>query len=459
MTRSIVADLWRDGRLPPEALECLHLTGADPVLPSSFRVGSAAQSAIAAAGLAAAEIWHVRGGARQRVQVDMRHAAAEFRSERYLLIDGLPPDDFHDPITSVYRCGDGGWVRLHANFPHHRDGLLRLLGCRHEKAEVARALRTWRALDFEEAAGAAGLCATALRDFGAWDAHPQGQAVPLLPLVSIERIGDAPPEPLRPAQRPLSGVRVLDLTRVIAGPVCGRTLAAHGADVLVVTSPNLPAVLVADTGRGKLSAHLDLKQAEGRATLESLLCRADVFVQGYRPGGMRSLGFGPDQAARIRPGIIYASLSAYGAGGPWAGRRGFDSLVQTASGFNAAEAEAAGAGEPKPLPAQALDHASGYLLAFGVLTALLRRVNEGGSWQVRVSLARTGHWLRGLGRLPQGFDCPELERTELRDLLEETDSPFGRLAAIRHAARLADTPPLWLRPSVPLGTDRPRWPE
>ena len=289
-------------------------------------------------------------------------------------------------------------------------GLLRLLGCRHEKAEVARALRTWRALDFEEAAAAAGLCATALRDFEAWDAHPQGQAVPLLPLVSIERIGDAPPEPLRPAQRPLSGVRVLDLTRVIAGPVCGRTLAAHGADVLLVTSPNLPACWWPIRGGASCRPISTSSRRRGARRSRSLLRRADVFVQGYRPGGMRSLGFGPDQAARIRPGIIYASLSAYGAEGPWAGRRGFDSLVQTASGFNAAEAEAAGAGEPKPLPAQALDHASGYLLAFGVLTALLRRVNEGGSWQVRVSLARTGHWLRGLGRLPQGFDCPELER-------------------------------------------------
>jgi crotonobetainyl-CoA:carnitine CoA-transferase CaiB-like acyl-CoA transferase len=455
----ILASLWNAVGLPPEGLDSVRLTGADPVLRSSFRVGAAAQSAIAAAALAAGEIWHLRSGKRQQVGVDMRHAAVEFRSERYLSTDGMEQGEPADRIIGLYRCGDGGWVRVHTNFPHHRDGILRLLGCEYDRGAVQRALEGWNAHDLEGAAAERGLCATALRDFAEWDAHEQGRAVRTLPLVSIEKIGEAEPQALPPASRPLSGVRVLDLTRVIAGPVCGRTLAAHGADVLLVTSPNLPWVLVADTGRGKLSTHIDLKQPDGRATFGSLLREADVFVQGYRPGGVCALGFGPDEAARVRPGIVYVSLSAYGRAGPWAARRGFDSLVQTASGLNAAEAQAAGVATPKPLPAQALDHASGYLLAFGALAALHRRATEGGSWHVRVSLARTGHWLRSLGRVEGGFVCPDPKLDDVRDLLEETASGFGRLIAVRHAARMQETPPRWERPSVPLGTHPPRWPD
>ena len=227
------------------------------------------------------------------------------------------------------------------------------------------------------------------------------------------------------------------------------------------TSPHLPAVeqLVIDTGRGKLSTHVDLRDSAGRDTLASLLPSADVFVQGYRPGGLAELGFGPEDAAKIRPGIVYVSLSAYGHEGPWRGRRGFDSLVQTASGFNHAEAQAAGSDKPHPLPMQVLDHATGYFMAFGAMTALARRTREGGSWHVRVSLAQTGHWVRNLGRVENGLACPDPKLEDVRDLLEEGDSGFGRLTFVRHAARLSETPPHWSRPSVPLGTHRPEWPD
>ncbi len=300
-----------------------------------------------------------------------------------------------------------------------------------------------------------------MRRFEDWDAHPQGRAVAQLPVLSLERIGEAPVEILRPSERPLGGVRVLDLTRVIAGPVCGRCLAAHGADVLLVTAAHLPSMLplAIDTGRGKLSARLDLRDETARARLCELIRGADVFVQGYRPGALAALGFGPGEVARLRPGIVYVSLSAYGHEGPWAERRGFDSLVQTATGFNAAEAEAAGLGEPKPLPAQALDHASGYLMAFGAMTALARRAQEGGTWHVRTSLAQTGRWLRELGRVTGGLACPEPDLPDVRDRLEDSASGFGRLTAVRHAAALAVTPTRWERPSAPLGTHEPRWPE
>ncbi|RKK01146.1 CoA transferase, partial [Teichococcus wenyumeiae] len=407
--------------------------------------------------LAAASLHRQRGGPPQRVAVEMRHAAAEFRSERLFRVDGREAPELWDAIAGLYPTADG-WVRLHTNFPHHRDGALRLLGVENDRAAVARALLGWQARAFEDAAAEAGLCAAALRSFAEWDASPQGQAVADRP-VSITRIGDAPPQPLPAAARPLQGLRVLEMTRIIAGPVAGRALAAHGADVLLVTAPHLPAVapLVIDTGRGKRSAQLDLRQPEGHAQLEALAREADVFLQSYRPGALAAHGFGPERLAALRPGIVHASLSAYGWDGPWQGRRGFDSLVQTASGFNRAEAEAAGDSKPRPLPAQALDHASGYLLAFGILAALHRRAAEGGSWQVRVSLAATGRWLRGLGRLEQGFSAPDPKREDLLDLLEETDSGFGRLSAVRHAARLEATPAFFARPSVPLGTDAAQW--
>jgi crotonobetainyl-CoA:carnitine CoA-transferase CaiB-like acyl-CoA transferase len=247
---------------------------------------------------------------------------------------------------------------------------------------------------------------------------------------------------------------------VIAGPVCGRTLAAHGADVMRITAPHLPALplLDIDMGRGKLSASLDLRAAEERERLSALIRDAHVFVQGYRPGGLAGLGFSPEACAEMRPGIVAVTLSAYGHEGPWAPRHGFDSLVQTASGINHAEAQAAGVDLPKELPAQALDHATGYLMAFGAMMALSRKAREGGSWHVRVSLAQTGHWLTGLGRVPSGFACPDPRPEDVADLLDTMETPFGALTFVRHAALLSRTPARWARPPAKLGSHAPVWP-
>ena len=449
-----VAALWRGAGLPEDALGWLRLTGRDPVLPSSFAVGTAAQSSLAAAGLAAAALWRLRGGTAQTVSVAMHDAAAEFLSERLFRVDGEPPPDPWDPIAGLYSTPDG-YVRLHTNFPHHRDGVLALLGCANDRASVGAALAGWSAEAFEDAAAAKGLCVTALRSFEQWQASPQAQAVVSGP-VRIDRIGDAASELPAPAARPLAGLRVLDLTRIIAGPVCNRTLAAHGAEVLLITAPHLPSItaLVADTGRGKRSASLDLRDPEQRQTLAGLVRGADVFVQGYRPGGVSDLGFSPEALAELRPGIVAASLNAYGDEGPWSARRGFDSLVQTASGFNADERDAAGDPAPRPLPCQALDHASGALLAFGIMAALHRRATEGGSWHVRVSLAGTGKWLRSLGRVANGF---AVSKPDFSDCVEHTTSPLGQVTAARHAVRLSATPAMWTRPTVPLGTHAPVW--
>jgi crotonobetainyl-CoA:carnitine CoA-transferase CaiB-like acyl-CoA transferase len=452
-------NFWRLGGGDPAALGSVVLTGTEPQLPSSFRVGTAAQTSIAAAGLAAAEVHYQRTGIRQTVAVDMRHAAIEFRSERYLRIIGEVPPPGWDPLAGVYRTAGGGYVRLHTNFAHHRRAVLDVLGCAATREAIQLALHGWQAEAFETAAFAAGGVVAAMRSPAEWAAHPQGEANARLPPLQISKIGDAPPRLLPPGKRPLSGIRVLDLSRVIAGPVAGRTLAAHGADVLLIASPNLPSIpwLVIDTGRGKRSAHADLATPVGRETLTRLLTDADIISQGYRPQAIANLGFSPEQAARIRPGIVYVSLSAYGPVGPWADRRGFDSLVQTATGINHAEAEAAGITGPKELPAQALDHASGYLMAFGAMMARARQAREGGSWHVQVSLAQTGKWLTGLGRLAGGHNAADPTLADVGDLLEESDSNFGRLRAVRHAAVFSATPAHWSLPAVPLGTHPAAW--
>jgi hypothetical protein len=230
--------------------------------------------------------------------------------------------------------------------------------------------------------------------------------------------------------------------------------------VLLISSPDLPAIpwLTMDTGRGKLTGFLDLKREQGRAGLRDLLASADIFSQGYRPLALANLGFSPEETARSNPGIVFVSLSAYGHAGPWAERRGFDSLVQTATGFNHAEGQVAGVDGPKEMPAQILDHATGYLMAFGAMMAKARQSREGGSWHVRVSLAQTGRWLWNLGRLTDGLKTEDLKGEAVRPFVEEVDSGFGRLRSIRHSAVLSKTPAFWARPAMPLGSHPPQWP-
>jgi len=458
-TRDILSDLWTLGGGDPSALDAVTLTGQQSVLPSSFRVGAAAQVTIAAAGLVAAEIWKVRSGQRQSVSVEMLHATVECRSERYLRVDDKPPPPAWDPTAGIYRAGDGRYVRLHTNFPHHRDNICKVLSCRPERDDVQRALTQWKAEEFETEAYAGGCVVSMMRSHDEWLAHPQAKALGQLPLLTIEKIGEAAPKPWPAGVRPLAGLRVLDLSRVIAGPVAGRTWAAHGADVMLMSSPHLPSIpwLVIDTGRGKLSSLADLKTEQGRNTLRDLLSGADIFSQGYRPQSIAALGFSPEDAARVSPGIIYVSLSAYGHVGPWAGRRGFDSLVQTSTGFNHAEGQAAGIEGPKELPMQILDHASGYLMAFGAMMARLRQAREGGSWHVRVSLAQTGRWLWNLGRLEGGFGSADIRSEAVEPFLEDSPSGFGKLRAVRHSAVLSTTPARWVHPAVQLGSSPSAW--
>jgi hypothetical protein len=458
--REILADLWRLAGGEMSALDVVRLTGDEPQLPSSFRVAAAAQASIAAAGLAAAEIWKLRSGKLQDVSLDMVHAVAECRSERYLRVDDKPPPPTWDPTAGIYRTRDQRFVRLHTNFGHHRAAVCKVLQCKPERDDIQAALMQWDGEAFETAAYAGGAVVGLMRSHEEWSATPHARALAGLPAFTIEKIGEAPPKPWPAGDRPLEGVRVLDLSRVIAGPVAGRTLAVHGADVLLISGPDLPAIpwLTIDTGRGKLSGFVELKSGEGHGILRDLLAQADIFSQGYRPTAIASLGFSPELAAKINPGIVYVSLSAYGHAGPWSERRGFDSLVQTTTGFNHAEGQAAGIDGPKELPAQMLDHATGYLMAFGAMMGRAPQSRQGGSWHVRLSLAQTGRWLWNLGRVADGLKTADLKGETVSPFIEEMPSGFGTLRAVSHSAKLSKTPAFWARPAMPLGSHKPQWP-
>lgn len=455
-----------------EAAEHLTVTGPPDVLPSLYRVTTLATASVAAAAVGAGRLHAVRNGeaggsaagslpaaeSLPAIEVDTRHACAAFRSERYLRVDGRPLPNPWDPISGYYRTADDRWIQLHCNFPHHRAGILELLGAPNDRTEVERAIARFEAESLELELQAMGMCATMARDEGEWFTHRQAKAVAELPVLEIDRIGDAAPVTLPPADLPTEGIRVLDLTRVIAGPVCGRMLAAHGAEVLRVGAAHLPEVrsLLVDTGFGKRNAFLNLRVAADARRLRDLVSTADVVVQAYRPRALDRLGFGPDALARLRPGIVVATISAYGRSGPWSGLRGFDSLVQTASGISLAGWRAGGEDRPEPLPAQALDHATGYLTAYGVLTALARRATEGGSWHVRASLAQTGRWLQDLGQHDTRM-LPDPARADVEDFCRWQRSEFGELSYVAPPGKIAGRAPGWTTAPASLGTSPPSW--
>ena len=440
--------------------------GSDPFIPTPFRIGEASAAALAATGLAVSDLWETRTGRRQEVSVDTRQATASLRSGKYMQMDSAAVSTERNPVMGVYPAKNGRWSYLHCNFPNHRAAALSVLGVAEDREEVTKAVAGWDALELEEAIIAAKGAGGMVRTMDEWAEHPQAVAVASLPLLEIIKIGDSPPEKLPEGDRPLSGIRVLDLTRVLAGPTCARTLAEHGADVLKITGAHLPNIGYQeyDTGHGKLSTHLDLREQNDVDTLHGLVRESDVFSQGYRPGTLGSRGLSPEELAQIRPGLVYVSLSAFGHVGPWASRRGFDTVVQTVSGITSLQGDLFPGDAPGPqfYPVSAIDYLTGYLMAFGALVALERRVREGGSWLVRISLAQVGRWLVGGGQVPESdlkdvpaeFTSEELERWSM-----DSETPVGRLRHLGPVVRLSETPPRWARPSVPLGYNDPVWPE
>jgi crotonobetainyl-CoA:carnitine CoA-transferase CaiB-like acyl-CoA transferase len=355
-----------------------------------------------------------------------------------------------------------GWVRTHANYPHHADRLRDLLGLSADAgAATLRAVLAERAgAELEEAAASAGAIVAQVRDVDTWCAHPQHAALARRPLVDLQRSGDADPRGWSAGPLPLSGVRVLDLTRVIAGPVGTRDLAYAGADVLRLDSPRTPELpwQHLDTGQGKRSALVDLTTYGGRAVLADLLASADVVVTGYRPGSLDRYGLDPDSLAADHPGLVVARVSAWDTGGPWSARRGFDSIVQATIGIAMAESPDDGQ-TPGALPAQVLDHSAGHLLAAAVMTALARQRTEGGSHRVSVSLARVGEEL--LAQPPAEPVDPEAPPVEA---LDDADLPVvvghgsaGTLVCAPPVLGFADAPSAYRFLARAWGADQARW--
>ena len=439
--------------------------GTDPILPTPFRITETGTATLAAVGLAVNELWELRTGRRQKISIDARQATASLRSGTYLKMEEAAVDFGRNSVMGTYPAKNGRWSYVHANFPNHREAALKVLGVPEDPEAVRKAVAKWDALELEEAIIAAKGAGGMVRTMEEWAQHPQGKAVASLPLMEIIKIGDSPPEPLPKGDRPLSGIRVLDLTRVIAGPTCARTLAEHGATVLKITAEHLPSLgrQEYDTGHGKLSARLDLREEKDRETLRGLVREADVFSQGYRPGTLGSRGFSPEALAEMRPGIVAVSLCAFSHAGPWASRRGFDTVIQTVSGITHRQGELFPGDEAGPqfYPVSAIDFLTGYLMAFGAMVALARRTREGGSWLVRISLAQVGRWLVERGQVPEAqlknvqkeFSTAELDRWSM-----VSNTPVGKLQHLAPVLRMSETPPRWDKPTVPLGYHKPVWP-
>lgn len=404
-------------------------------LPARLAVGELAWRSVSAAGAALSPA----GTARP----DPDQIAAAYRSDRHLLIDGAAPDVW-SPLSRFWPTIDG-WVRTHGNYPHHAAALHTGLGSAADASpdEIGRRLAAMTADAATEAiVGAGGLCVPVRHENPAHD-----EALRRHSLVETLRVADSPARPLRSdsVAAPLAGIRVLDLTRVIAGPVATRTLAFAGADVLRIDPPGLPEPgwQHLDTGHGKRTALLDIRADRARA--EALVADADVVVLGYRPAALARLGFSPADLLARYPHLVVAQLSAWPGGDS---PRGFDSLVQAASGISWIESDG---DAPGALPAQALDHSAGYLLAAAVVTALRRRSEVGGGWLVRTSLRRVAAELLGMPRV-----CAREQSDEARVRTQEFEVAGHRVITVAPAVRWPGSPELF-PPPRPWGGDSAEW--
>ena len=468
------ADIERAVKLAGLELPAGHdfgISGHDPVLPSPHHLGEGAAVARLLTGLAAADLWRLRTGRSQGVSVDVRHAAASLRSYVHAHPAGQPAPSLEDVarargtlrITRIVAARGGRHVQLHASF-HDGPQILEELGLDRSAAPnevdaeaIDAAVARRDAFELEDAFVRRRVCGGVVRSKEEWAGHPQGRATADLPAVSITRIGDAPPEPLPDGDRPASGVRVLDLTRVLAGPTCAKTLAEHGADVLHVGTPKLETggPFELETGIGKRQAVLDLDVPGHADALRDLIRQGDVFSQGYRLGALARRGFSPARVAALRPGVVYVSENCYGPVGPWAERPGWEQLGQAATGMSWREGRSAPDGVPRLAPAAVNDYSTGFLAAYGAMVALARRATEGGSWHVQVSLAQTCTWYQRLG---DDLDPAAAEPGDVAPFIAimETDD-FGTIQYLTPALHLSETPPRWDRPPARQGAHQPVW--
>jgi crotonobetainyl-CoA:carnitine CoA-transferase CaiB-like acyl-CoA transferase len=454
--------------LAPPAADEVTITGTDPVFSTRFKIGEVCAAVLSGVGVAVSDIWEMKTGRRQRVSIDVRHASAGLRSSIYLQRPGA--DGVFRPvvnknheamraITQPWPTKDGRWVLPHFGLPNLQARMLQLLGCEPNPGSVARAVEKWDALDLEAAIDTARLCGGMVRSNAEWLADPHGRELAAKPIVEIIKIGESDVEPVPKHGRPLSGIRALDLTRILAGPMAARTLAEHGADVLMVTAERLPQIPehVLDTSHGKRSCFLDLSRREEADRLRALIRAADVFVEGYRPGAISQLGFAPAEVAALRPGIVCASISCYGADGPFSHRGGWEQVAQTMTGLCHEGRTASRPDGPALLPAAACDYTTGYVAAYGILLALAKRAREGGSYHVRASLCQSGMFICRQGKVGfPGFDR-DLSTVEIDQIRIASRPKSGPLRHLGPVLNLSETQPYWSRPTPQLGADAPKW--
>ena len=446
----------------------ITITGADPVFSTEFKVGENCAAVLAGVGVALSDIWQLKTGQRQTAAIDVRAAAAALRASLYMQKPDAnspggnftpvvnPVHEFMISMTQPWPTKDGRWFLPHFGLPNLKERVLGVLGCEPNPDAVAKAVATWDALDLEAAIEEARACGAMVRGNAEWLASPHGQILAGKPIVEIIKIADSDPEPLPQGPRPLSGIRALDLTRILAGPIAARTLAENGADVLMVTAENLPQIKehVMDTNHGKRSCYLNLKDPGDAAKLKELVCGADVFSQGYRPGMLGGLGFSPEDLAEVRPGLVYLSISCFGADGPFSHRAGWEQVAQTVTGICH---DGGDHGGPALLPAAACDYTTGYLGAYGVLLALARRAQEGGSYHVRVSLCQSGMFIYRQGKTTYEAPDMDLSAQEVEALSITSNTDNGPLRHLGPILQMSQTPPHWTRPTPTLGSSAPEW--
>ncbi len=435
-----------------------YRTSGEGTLPSAFAVSELATASFAAVGQELARYMAAANLSPTAPEVTVDHRLASLWYRYSFKPDGWEMPSLWDAIAGDYRASDG-WIRLHTNLPHHRAAALRVLSTQADRDAVSQALRSWAIADLESAVVAEGGVAAAMRSRAEWLDHPQGRAVSRDPLITWQnpRRITLRHRPAATAERPLAGLRVLDLTRVLAGPVSTRTLAGFGADVLRIDPPGWdePGV-IPDISLGKRCAYLDLKSTEGLTHLQDLLSQADVFIQGYRPGALEAMGLSKAKRDELAPNRVEVTLDAYGWQGPWATRRGFDSLVQMSAGIAHAGMEWANADKPTPLPLQALDHATGYLMAAAVLSALAEAASGNSIMRAHLSLARTAELLAILGKTDTGQDAITANQSDYGE--ESEQSGWGPGHRLKPALTIGQMVMRWDLPAPQLGTSEPTWP-
>ena len=447
-THTILGKIWSALRGSDELLGQVQETGQGAI-PSVFAVTDFAAASIASAGIALAEFVERRGGAKAGVIVDRRLSSFWFAKSIRPTGWSLPPQ--WDPIAGNYQTKDG-FIRLHTNAAHHRAACLRVLACHENSHSVANAVRSWDAETLQEAIVAEGGVAAKMLSADEWSTQPQGQAVGREPFIHWETTSARRLRSFGRPDRPLEGLRVLDLTRILAGPIATRFLAAYGADVLRIDPPDWdePAVLPEVTP-GKSRARLDLTNTEDRRIFTQLIAEADVIVHGYRGDALEKLGFGESARLKINSNLIDVALNAYGWTGPWAKRRGFDTVVQMSTGLAKEEMRYAKASSPQQLPVQALDYGTGHMMAAAVLRALCEAQNGTGS-TIRFSLAQTAAEVASFSGQAQGPLAAE-STADLQEVVEHTH--WGPARRLKPPLRVGDLAFEFSRLAGPLGSDRP----